>query len=224
METLLKLGGLLSPSLFAALACLSLIVAALLFVAGKRNAAQPQPEGDKLSELEPTEYRGSGYLILALGWSILGIVLGFIFTVVGTRFSGNLILVILSLFCLLFTLCFLYAGGGNLLRAAIGQRGGAVPFFLPFMKPIDALIVRFGDLLTIGLFSQLKYPSIITKISPVIGAEQASKTVDSKEAKAIKEMEELIQRKLSKYEAPLTSEQREKLEEVRRIVDELRGV
>jgi len=92
------------------------------------------------------------------------------------------------------------------------------------MKPIDALIVWFGDLLTMGLFRPTQYPSIVTKISPVGEFERASKTADSREAKALKEIEELLQRKLAKYEAPLTTEQREKLEEARRIVEELRGV
>ncbi|MDY7019202.1 MAG: hypothetical protein SU899_03920 [Chloroflexota bacterium] len=223
METLLKLGGLLSPSFFAALAGLSLVAAALLFIAGKRNSTQPQPEGAKLSELEPAEYRGSGYLILAFGWSIFGLVLGFIFGAVGTRFSGSLVLVILSLFCLLFALCFLYAGGGTLLRAVTGQIGGARRWVFAFMEPIDAVIILFGDLLTTGLFKPIKYPSIVTKISPDGQVERASTTADSKEAKALKEMEELLHRKIAKYETTLTPEQKEKFEEERRVIDEMRG-
>jgi hypothetical protein len=215
MEILVRLGSLLSPSFFAILAGLSLMAAALLLVAGKRNAAKPQIRGTKLSQLEPVEYRGTGYLVLAFGWSIVGLVLGFIFGTIGASFLGRLLLVILSLLCLLFTLCFLYAGGGTLLHAATGQKGRITQFFFPLMEPIDNLIVWFGDLLTVGFSKQLWYPREKVKETPtpVIS--------NYKEAKAHEEMEMLLQRKLAEYEARLSLEQREKFIEERRIIEEL---
>ena len=88
MEILVRLGSLLSPSFFAVLAGFSLTAAALLFVAGKRNIAEPQVTGAKLSELEPPEYRGTGYLVLAFGWSILGLILSFVFGAIVLVFLG----------------------------------------------------------------------------------------------------------------------------------------
>ncbi len=225
MEILVRLGRLLSPSFFAILAGLSLTAAALLFVAGKRSAAGPQVTGTKLSELEPNEYRGTGYLVLAFGWSIFGLVLSFIFGAIGTRFLGSLVLVILSLLCLVFTLCFLYAGGGTLLRAVTGQRGGGVPWFFPPMRYIDTLIVRFGDLLTAGLFR----PSWYSRIAAAIGLAEGVKGIPtpamsgSGRAKLDEEMERL-HRRLAEYEAQLTPEQREKFMEERRIVEDLRSM
>ena len=226
MEILVRLGSLLSPSFFAILAGLSLSAAALLFVAGKRNVTEPQARGTKLSELEPVEYRGTGYLVWASFWSIAGIILGFIFGAVGASFLGRLVLVILSLFCLLFTLCFLYAGGGTLLHTATGQKGRITQFFFVFMTPIDNLIIGFGDLLTAGLFRQSPYPWIATKVGPAKEIKETPETVMSgyKEAKVAEKAEMLLHHKLAEYEAHLTLEQREKFMEVKRIIEELSSV
>lgn len=223
MEILVRLGRLLSPSFFAILAGFSLTAAALLFVAGKRNIAEPQVTGAKLSELEPPEYRGTGYLVLAFGWSIFGLILGFVFGASGAGFFGNLILIILSLLCLVFTLCFLYAGGGTLLRAVAGQKGGVVHWFFPLMEPVDTLITWFGDLLTAGLFRPSWYPRIAAKIGLAKGVEETPVMAGSEKAKPDKEMEKL-HRKLAEYQTRLTPEQREKLMEERRIVEELRSM
>jgi len=226
MEILIRLGGSLSPSFFAVLAGLSLMAAALLLVAGRRNAAEPQARGARLSTLEPTEYRGTAYLVLAFGWSITGLVLGLIFGMIGASFLGRLVLVILSLFCLLFTLCFLYAGGGTLLHTATGQKGRITQFFFVFMTPIDNLIIGFGDLLTAGLFRQSPYPWIATKVGPAKEIKETPETVMSgyKEAKVAEKAEMLLHHKLAEYEAHLTLEQREKFMEVKRIIEELSSV
>jgi hypothetical protein len=226
MEILIRLGGLLSPSFFAVLAGLSLTAAALLFVAGRRNAVEPQARGARLSQLEPTEYRGTGYLVLAFGWSIVGLILSFIFAVIGASFLGKLLLVSLLLLCLLFTLCFLYAGGGTLFRAVTGQKGRIMYFFFPFMGPIDNLIARFGDLLTAGLFRQLWYSRIVSETVLAKELKKTPATVMSgyEEAKAPEEMETLLHRELAKYEARLTLEQREKLTVLRGIVEKLRSM
>lgn len=223
MEILVRLGRLLSPSFFAILAGLSLTAAALLFVAGKRNIAEPQVTGAKLSELEPPEYRSTGYLVLAFGWSMLGLVFSFIFSAIGTGGFWGLILVILSLPCFLLTLCFLYAGGGTLLRAVTGQKGGVVCWFFPPMRYIDILIVRFGDWLTAGLFRPLWYPRIAAKIGLAKGVEETPAMSGFEGAKPDKEMERL-HRKLAEYQARLTPEQREKFMEARRIAEELRSM
>jgi len=226
MEILVRLSRLLSPSFFAILAGLSLTAAALLFIAGKRTAAEPQVIDTKLSRLEPIEYRSTAYLALAFSWSLFGLVLSFIFAAIGPSFWGSLILVILSLLCLLFTLCFLYTGGGTLLCAVTGHKGGLVPWFFPPMRHIDSLIVRFGDLLAAGLFRQSWYPRIVTKIGgPAKAVKETPTTVMSGygEAKVAEAMERL-HHKVAEYETHLAPEQREKLMEERRIVEELRSM
>jgi len=226
MEILVRLGSLLSPSFFAILAGLSLVAAALLFVAGKRGAAQAQVSGSKLSTLEPTEHRGTAYLVLASLWSIVGLVLSFVFAAIAAGPLSSLVLVILLLLCLLFTLCFWYAGGGTLLSAVAGQRGGAVRWSFAFMAPVDALIALFGDLLTASLFRQLGYPGIPAKTAKVREAEEPAEAeaAAEEEAKTPDEMERLLHNTLTKYEARLNPEQREKLMQVRRIVEELRSM
>lgn len=225
MEILVRLGSLLSPSFFAVLAGFSLTAAALLFVAGKRSAVNPEVRGAKLSELEPPEYRGTGYLVLAFVWSMFGLIFSFIFGAVGTGGFWSLILVILCLPCFLLTLCFLYAGGGTLLRAVTGQEGGVVRWFFPPMRYIDILIVRFGDWLTAGLFRPSWYPRVAAKIGLAKGVKETAATAmsDSEKVKPGREMERL-HRMLAEYEAQLTPEQRERLTEERRIVEELRSM
>lgn len=223
MEILVRLGSLLSPSFFAVLAGFSLTAAALLFVVGKRNIAEPQVTGAKLSELEPPEYRGTGYLVLAFVWSMFGLIFSFIFGAVGTGGFWSLILVILCLLCFLLTLCFLYAGGGTLLRAVTGQRGEFVCWFFPPMRYIDILIVRFGDWLTAGFFRPSWYPRIAAKIGLAEGVKETPSMSGFEGAKPDKEMERL-HRKLAEYQTRLTPEQREKLTEERRIVEELRSM
>jgi hypothetical protein len=226
MEILIRLGGLLSPSFFAVLAGLSLTAAALLFVAGKHNTLDMRVRGTKLSTLEPTEYRGTAYLVLAFGWSIVGLVLSFIFATIGASFLAKLLLVSLSLLCLLFTLCFLYAGGGTLFHAITGKKGRIIYFFFPFMEPIDNLIARFGDLLTVGLFRQLGYSRIATEtvLAKEVKETPATEMSGYEEAKASEETETLLSPELARYEARLTLEQREKLTELRGIVEKLRSM
>jgi len=215
MEILVRLGRLLSPSFFAILAGFSLVAAVALLFAGKRDAAASQVKSNKLSQVEPPEYRSSGYLVLAFGWSILGLVLGFIFAAINPGFSGSLLFVILSLLCLLFTLCFLYAGGDTMLSAVTGQR----------VRYINTLIMRFGDLLTAGLIRRSRYPGIVTEIAvPAKAVEKvATPAMSNAERKAAEEMKKL-QHKLAEYETRLTPEQREKFTEARRIVEELRSM
>jgi len=226
METLVRLGSLLSPSFFAILAGLSLTAAGLLFVAGRCNTAAPLAEGSKLSGLEPPEYRGTGYLVLAFGWSMFGLVLGFIFVAIGAGAHWSLIHVILSLSCLIFTLCFLYAGGVTLLHAVTGQKGRLVRWSFPPMRYIDILIVQFGDLLSAGLLGPSWSPKIATKIGgPAEAVEETFTTAMSghEKEKLAEEMKRLHAR-LAEYEAHLTPEQKEKLIAVRGIAEELKSL
>lgn len=226
METLVRLGSLLSPSFFAILAGLSLMAAGLLFVAGRRDTAAPLVKGSKLSVLEPPEYRSTGYLVLAFGWSMFGLILGFIFAAIGARAHWSLVHVILSLPCLIFTLCFLYAGGVTLLHAVTGQKGRLVRWsFLP-MRYVDILIVQFGDLLTVRLFGPSWSPEIATEVGgPAEAVEEPFTTLVSGHGreKLAEEMERL-HAALAEYEAHLTPEQKEKLVNVRGIVEELRSM
>ena len=225
METLVRLGVLLSPSFFAILAGLSLTAAVLLFVAGKGTGVGIQVESAKLSKLEPTEHRHTVYLILAFGWSVIGLVLSFISGAIGIRAFWSVLLVILLLLCLLFTLCFLYAGAGALLRAVTGRRGGLVSRLFPPVRYVDALVVRFGDVLAAGLFRQSRYPGGVTEVgvSGEVKGVPGTVTTGYKKSKVAEEMERL-QRILAEYEALLTPQQKEKLVKMRRIAEELRNM
>jgi hypothetical protein len=226
IETLVRLGSLLSPSFFAILAGLSLTAAGLLFVAGRCNAAAPLVEGSKLSGLEPPEYRATGYLVLAFGWSMFGLVLGFIFAAIGARAYWSLVQVILSLPCLIFTLCFLYAGGVTLLHAVTGQKGRLVRWPFPPMRYIDILIVQFGDLLTAGLLGPSWSAEIATKIGgPAAAVEEPFTTAMSgREKEKLAEEMKGLHARLAEYEAHLTPEQKAKLMELRGIVEELKSI
>lgn len=221
MEILVRLGGLLSPYLFGILAGLSLIAAVLLFAAGRRNAADSQVKGGKLSELEPVEYRGTAYLILACGWSIVGLILGFIFGMMGIRVFWTPAVVILSLCCLILMLCFLCAGAGTLLHTVVGQEGGLVHRLLPCIQHVGSVVIRFGDLLAVAFFRQSWYSGVVTGSGGQ--GEAVEGTAMPAGAKAAADMERL-QRKLAEYEALLTPEQREKLMKGRGIVEELRSM
>lgn len=230
IEILVRLGVLLSPSFFAILAGLSLTAAVLLFVAGKGNGVGIQVESGKLSRLEPTEHRHTVYLILAFGWSVIGLVLSFISGAIGIRAFWSVFLVILLLLCLLFTLCFLYAGAGALLRAVTGRRGGLVSRFFPPVRYVDALVVRFGDVLAAGLFRQSRYPGGVTEVGVptevkevpgiVRGGHKKSKVAEEKVAEAM----ERLQRILAEYEDLLTPQQKEKFVKMKRIAEELRNM
>jgi hypothetical protein len=220
METLVRLSSLLSPSFFAILAGLSLTAAGLLFVGGRYNAAAPLVEDTKLSSLEPTEYRATGYLVLAFGWSIFGLVLGLIFGTIGARAYWSLTHIILSLPCLVLTLCFLYAGGATLLHAVIVQKGRPVPWFFPPMRYIDILIMRFGDLLTTAFLK----PSLPQRVSGGVAdavEEPLTSVLSGHGRKRLIQAMETLHATLAEYETHLTSEQKERLMKLRGIVQEL---
>ena len=224
METWIRLGSLLSPSFFAIIAGLSLMSAAILFVSVKRSAAEP--EGILLSNLEPSEYRSSAYLVLAFGWSVIGLIIGFIFGAVGARGSGSPALVVLSLICLLFTLCFLFAAGGTLLNAVTGHQGRVTYWLFWRMRCIDNLVMQFGDLLAAGLFRRVWRPRVATESGIITKTGRETTTViasSQKKTKVDEDMERLYQR-LTQYKALLTPEQMVKLMEERSMIDELRNM
>ena len=100
------------------------------------------------------------------------------------------------------------------MRAATGQKGGLIRWFFPPMRHIDTLILQFGDLLTAGIFGQPWCPRIGGL------ARAVRKTPAYEKRKAAEEMERL-HHEVAGYEARLTPEQREKLVEVRRTIEEL---
>gem|GEM_PF-2373697 len=224
MEVLLRLGSLLSPSFFAILAGLSLTAAAVLFIAAKRNITDTQVKGVKLSKLEPPEYRGTAYLVLAFGWSIFGLILSFIFAAVSPRVWGMVLLVSLSLLCLLFTLCFLCAGGGVLLRVVTEREGGTAYWFFSPVRYIDPVVVWFGDLLTTGVFRQPWFPETVIGRGSLdsVGEETPAFVMSGHEKVKVAEDMERLHHRLSRYEATLPLEQRERLLEMRSIAEELR--
>ena len=163
METLVRLGVLLSPSFFAILAGLSLTAAVLLFVTGKSKGVDTQTETGKLSKSESVEHRYTVYLMLAFSWSMPGLILSLISGAIGIRPFWSPFLVILLLLCLLLALCFLYAGAGALLHAVTGQRIGFASRRFPPVRYIDDMIVWLGNVLTLGLLKQPKYTGGVTK-------------------------------------------------------------
>ncbi len=151
LDILDGISNLLSPTFFGTLAGLSLAAATMLFGAGKSRGRNKQGQANRLSELEPKEYKGAGYLILSFGWSMFGLISVFVFNAVSDGLLRNIV-VFLSLVWLVFALCFFYAGAGELLRAVTGQKGGVVRKFFPPMRYIDDLIIKFGDFLSSGVF------------------------------------------------------------------------
>ncbi len=224
METLIRLGALLSPSFFAILAGLSLTAAVLLFVTGKSKGVDTQAGTGKLSKPESVEHRYTVYLMLAFSWSMPGLVLSFISGAIGIRPFWSPFLVILLLFCLLLTLCFLYAGAGALLHAVTGQRIGFASRRFPPVRYIDAMIVWLGNVLTLGLLRQPKYTGGVTKEGAVGELEEVSENVAAgvNKQKLPIEMEKL-QRVLAEYEASLTPEQKAKLMKMRGITEEMKN-
>ncbi|MCD6599493.1 MAG: hypothetical protein J7L19_02820 [Dehalococcoidia bacterium] len=220
METLVRLGALLSPSFFAILAGLSLTAAVLLFVTGKSKGVDTQAETGKLSKSEPVENRYTVYLMLAFSWSMPGLVLSFISGAIGIRPFWSPFLVILLLICLLLTLCFLYAGAGALLHAVTGQRIGFASRRFPPVRYIDDMIVKLGNVLTLGLLKQVKYTGGATK-DVIVGKPEDVAAGVKKQKLPIEE--EKLQRVLAEYEASLTPEQRAKLVKMRGIAEELKN-
>jgi len=224
METLVRLGALLSPSFFAILAGLSLTAAVLLFVTGKSKGVDTQAETGKLSKSESVEHRYTVYLMLAFSWSMPGLVLSFISGAIGIRPFWSPFLVILLLLCLLLTLCFLYAGAGALLHAVTGQRIGFASRRFPPVRYIDDMIVWLGNVLTLGLLKQPKYTGGVTKDGAVEEPGKVSEDVAAgvKKQKLPIEVEKL-QRVLTEYEASLSPEQRAKLVKMRGIAEEMKN-
>ena len=224
METLVRLGALLSPSFFAILAGLSLTAAVLLFVTGKGKGADTQTETGKLNKSESVGHKYTVYLMLAFSWSMPGLILSFISGAIGSRPFWSPFLVILLLFCLLLTLCFLYAGAGALLYAVTGRRIGFTSRRFPPVRYIDAMIVWLGNVLTLGLLKQPKYTGGVTKGGAVGEPGEVSEDVAAgiKKQKLPIEMEKL-QRVLTEYETSLTPEQKAKLVKIRGITEEMKN-
>jgi len=151
-----------------------LTAAVLLFVTGKSKGVDMQAETVKLSKSEPVQYRYTVYLMLAFSWSMPGLVLSFISGTIGIRPFWSPLLVILLLFCLLLTLCFLYAGAGALLHAVTGQRIGFASRRFPPVRYIDNMIVWLSNVLTLGLLKQPKYTSGVTRDGVIGEPEEVS--------------------------------------------------
>ncbi len=222
-EPLARLDSMLFPSLFAVLAGISLIGAALLFVMGKYGGAEIRVESTRLSDLEPSEYRVAAYFILSSGWGVLGLVLTLVSGATGVGSAGNSVLLILSLLCLVFLLCFLYAAGCVLLHTLVGRTDGPVAWFFPATRHFDSLIVRFGDLLLSGIYAKPSQESVVTRaggftraiIRSTRGSPHGQGRLDPAETIA------RIEGILAEYEAGLSSEQKGKLARLRGIVQDL---
>lgn len=224
METLVRLGALLSPSFFAILAGLSLTAAVLLFVTGKGKGADTQTETGKLNKSESVGHKYTVYLMLAFSWSMPGLILSLISGAIGIRPFWSPFLVVLLLLCLLLTLCFLYAGAGALLHTVTGRRIGFASRRFPPVRYIDDMIVWLGNVLTLGLLRQPKYTGGVTRDGVVGELEEISEDVAAgiKKQKLPIEMEKL-QRVLTEYETSLTPEQKAKLVKMRGITEEMKN-
>ncbi len=213
----------LSPSLFAILAAISLVGAALLLVMGKYSGAGVRVESARLSDLEPSEYRVAAYLILASGWGALGLVLALISGATDPGSAGNLVLLILSLLCLVFLLCFLYAAGCTLLHTLVGRTDGPVAWFFPATRHFDSLVVRFGDLLLSGIYAKPSRATVTGRAGNLTRAIARGRGSSPHGRGQLDPAETIarIEGILAEYEAGLSSEQKGKLARLRGIVQEL---
>jgi len=93
------------------------------------------------------------------------------------------------------------------------------------MRYIDILIVQFGDLLTARLFGTSWSPEIAAKTGGLAAVEEPFATaISGHEKEKLAEAMERLYAALAEYETHLTSEQKEKLVELRGIVEELKSI
>lgn len=225
MDIVVRVGGVLTPFFFAVFASASLVGVALLFAIGRIAGSRTDEPPEKLSNAGAVEYRAAGYLVLAFGWSVLGLLLAIVGTASAYESPLHAILVVLSLLSFLFVLCFLYAGMAVVLGAATGQASEDGRWFFPALWWLDGAIVRFGDAL-FGLLMgrtggggrklHMRRPG-----SP--GRFHVPGVSRRDEATRIAEEMQRLRDRLTAYEARLSPEQAEQLRRARKIVEELKS-
>lgn len=145
------IAAVVSPTLLAVFASLSLGIGALLFVVSRRGGTGIDLRVP-LSWSEPAELRVILYLILGAVSSALALVLRLVLVLPAEGSFLAWLLLALTILGLLLTLAFFYAAMGSLLQAAFGTRGRPPFWFWRFLSPIDGAIMNLGDVLSAALF------------------------------------------------------------------------
>ncbi len=141
-----------SPTLLGVFACLTLGVAAILFILSRRGDSGIIDLRATLSWSEPVEIRLILYLILGATCGVFALVMRLIFAIPGEGSFWAWLLLILALAGFAGNLAFFYASMGSLLQAAMGTRGRPPFWFSPLLGPVDGIIMDVGDVISGLLF------------------------------------------------------------------------
>jgi hypothetical protein len=224
MDILARLSETLTPFFFSVFAGASLVGAVVLFVVG-RVTGSAGASGARMSTLRPVESRAAGYLVLAFGWSVIGLLLSMASTASAYASMARSTFVLLSCLTLLFTLCFLYAGMAVILGSVTGQASEDGRWFFPGLRWLDGAIVGFGDALFDLLMARWGRGARLPHVRRPSSFGRFYLPGVSRRDEATKLAEEMqrLQDRLTAYEARLSPEQADQLRQARRIVEELKS-
>jgi hypothetical protein len=141
------IASLFSPTLLGVFSCLTLGVAAVLFMLARRGENGVIELRAPLSWSDPVEVRLVLYLLLGAMSGVTALVLRLLFVLPSPGSFGSWLLLVLVLLCFLFNLAFFYAAMGSLLQGAVGTRGRPPFWFTPLLGFLDGAIMDAGDLL-----------------------------------------------------------------------------
>jgi len=141
------IASLFSPTLLGVFACLTLGVAAVLFMLARRGENGVIELRAPLSWSDPVEVRLVLYLLLGAMSGVTALVLRLLFVLPAAGSFVSWLLLLLVLLCFLFNLAFFYAAMGSLLQGAVGTRGRPPFWFTPLLGPVDGVIMDAGDIL-----------------------------------------------------------------------------
>ncbi|MCD6600196.1 MAG: hypothetical protein J7L19_06500 [Dehalococcoidia bacterium] len=152
--------------LFITLIGVSVAAVALISLLLKNKGGPPKIKGSKLSDLKPDKYQSVGYVFLAFSFSLVGLVVTLLSSVVtgiivhisgfcSTWYIVANVLAWISVSIILFlVLAFLYVGVGHLFNMTImsDKPKGTLLGGLPCSKCLRKLVVWTGNVVSRGLF------------------------------------------------------------------------
>lgn len=142
-----------SPTLLGVFSCVTLGVAAVLFMLARRGDNGVIELRAPLSWSDPVEVRLVLYLLLGAMSGVTALVLRLLFVLPAAGSFGSWLLLLLALLCFAGNLLFFYAAMGSLLQGAVGSRGRPPFWFTPLLGPVDGIIMDVGDILAGILFT-----------------------------------------------------------------------
>lgn len=146
------IGGLLSPSLLAALSVVTLGAGGVLFLLARRSGDMSLDVGAPLSWAEPVELRLVLYFLLGAIFGNLALVLRLVLGTLGEPSVGAWLLLAVVVGGFIANLAFLYAAAGSLLQAALGTRGRPPFWFFSTLSALDGVVMDLGDIIAGILF------------------------------------------------------------------------